>query len=338
MKNFDKDLRKKMQEDTIIPNNIDKLFSNFEMEVEKLEENKKRISNTNKYKKFKFAYILTWILGIIMGSGIVYATIIPQEWKSNLYNLINNYFETDINVYEEKAVGVQDKTLDELINSNKENIEKYSQLLDADIYGIGDSNGGSLIESNYKQYSFQETYDEDETMVLEKYSDIIKIKMGFVNYSCIEKLDTLNTELDENGTIVERKEATLDEKLEFQSREFKYNWNEYYVGEDEFNDELYFKITGMTLMNGNNSSEEAYNKYSRAKKIKITFNNEKEEIVNLLDTKKAQFIDLSYIQYDISKPVQINIEVLEKYDGKNSKDIYIADIQFGMESNIPQSR
>ena len=32
------------------------------------------------------------------------------------------------------------------------------------------------------------------------------------------------------------------------------------------------------------------------------------------------------------------IEVLEKYDGKNSNDIYIADIQFGMKSNIPQSR
>ncbi len=338
MKNFDKDFRKKMQEDTIIPNNINKLFSNFEIGVEKLEENKKRISDTDKYKTLKFASILTWILGIITGSGIVYATIIPQEWKSNLYNLINNYFETNINMYEENTIGVQDKTLDELINSNKTNKEKYSQLLDADIYDIGDSNGGTYIESNYKQYNFQETYDENETMVLEKYSDIIKIKMGFVNYTCIEKLDTLNTELDKNGTVLKRKETTLDETLEFQSSEFKNNWNEYYYGKDEFKDKLYFKITGMTLMNGNNSSEDAYNKYSRAKKIKITFNNEKEEIVNLLNTKKAQFIDLSYIQYDISKPVQINIEVLEKYDGKNSNDIYIADIQFGMESNIPQSR
>ena len=38
------------------------------------------------------------------------------------------------------------------------------------------------------------------------------------------------------------------------------------------------------------------------------------------------------------KPVQINIEVLETYKGEKSDDTYIADIQFGMESNIPQAR
>ena len=334
MKDFDKIFKKQIQEDTKIPDNINQLFSNFEMEVEQMETHK----NNGVMKRFKLAYILTWILGIIAGSTIVYATIIPQEWKTNLTNLINNYFGTNVNSYGQKTIGVQDKTLDEIINSNKSDKEKYSQLLEADTYGIGDANGGTFIESNYKQYSFQEMSDENENMNLEKYSDTIKIKMGSVNYGCVQKLDILNTKLDENGTVIETKKATLDETLEFQSKEFKNNWNEYYYGENEFKDELYFKITGMTFMNGKNTSEEDYNKYSRAKKIKIIFNNETEEIVNLLDTPKAQFIDLSYIQYDISKPVQINIEILETYEGEKSNATYIADIQFGMESNIPQSR
>lgn len=336
MNDFDKKFRKQIQEDVKIPDNINQLFSNFESEVEKMEENK--INKTNINKRFKFAYVLTWILSIIACSGIVYATIIPQEWKANLNSLINNYFGTNNSMYEEKIVGVQDQTLDKIINSDKENKEKYSQLLDADIYGIGDSNGSTMIESNYKQYNFQEIYEENETMILEKYSDKITIKMGIVNYGCVEKLDTLNTKLDENGTVVKRRESSLDETLEFQSKELKNNWNEYYYGENEFKDKLYFKITGMTLMNGNNTSEETYNDYSRAKKIKVTFNNETEEIVNLIDNQKAQFIDLSYIQYDISKPVQINIEILETYQGEKSNDTYLADIQFGMESNIPQSR
>ena len=334
MKDFDKKFREQIQEDTRIPDKINQLFSDFESEVKQMETYK----NNGVMRHFKLTYILTWILGILVGPTIVYATIIPQEWKTNLVNIINNYFGVNINVDEENMVGVQDKTLDEIINTDKTEKEKYSQLLDADIYGIGDSNGGTFIESNYKQYSFREMYSENENMNLENYSDIITIKMGTLNYGCLEKLDTLNTKLDENGMVIERKETTLGEKLKFQSKEFKNNWDDYYHGEKEFTDKLYFKITGMTLINGNNTSEEDYNKYSRAKKIKITFNNKTEKIVNLLDTQKAQFIDLSYVQYNISMPVQINIEILETYEGEKSNDAYIADIQFGMESNIPKSR
>lgn len=53
---------------------------------------------------------------------------------------------------------------------------------------------------------------------------------------------------------------------------------------------------------------------------------------------EAQYIDLQYIQEDISKPVEISVEVLETYAGNVSNDIYIADIQFGISSNIPQGR
>ncbi len=233
--------------------------------------------------------------------------------------------------------GVQDNTITELINSEYKEKEKYSQLLDPDVYGLGDSNGGTLIESNYDQYNFN-TENEAIGVPIEKYTNKIIIKMGMINYTCLENLDNINMVLDENGNVLEDKEETIEDALLYQSNEFNNNWDNYYYGKNEFNEKLYFQITGMTIMNGNNTTEEDYNNYSRAKKIKISFNNETEKIVNLLDTPKVQFIDLSYVQYDISKPVQINIEVLETYKGDKSNDTYIADIQFGIESNIPQTR
>lgn len=333
-KNFDYLFKKQIQEDNLIPEKINQLFTNFEMEVEKMEnKNNKTIENIK--TRLTITYVIAWIIGIIGGCGIVYATIIPTEWKENLSNLINNYFGTEMSS-EELNSGVQDKTVEEIIESDNKNAEKYSQLLDADVYDIGDSNGGTLIESNYKQYNFNAEYDEDETEIdLEKYSDTINIKMAMVNYGCLEKLDNENTVLDQEGNVIERKESSLEETVEYQYDELTQNWDEYYYGEEDFNEKLYYKITGMTLMNGNNKTDEDYYNFARAKKIKITFNNEQEEIVNLKDSPKAQFIDLSYVQNDISKPVQIEIEVLETYKGKVSNDAYIADIQFGMESNIP---
>lgn len=327
---FDKLLKKQMQDDNRIPKKINQLFSDFESEV-KMKKNNTSIKN-----HFKFAHIVAWIAGIIGGCGIVYATIIPTDWKINIANFINNQFGTTISSDEYNG-GVQNKTIEEITSSDKENKEKYSQLLNADTYGIGDDNGGVLIESNYKQYDFNAKYDEDN-ITLKKYSDIIKIKMAMVNYTCLEELDTKNTILDSNGNVIKRTEPTLEQILKYQYDEFTKNWNKYYHNEKKNNEKLYYKITGMTLINGNNATDENYSNYSRAKKIKITFDGKNEEIVNLLDSSRAQFIDLSYVKYDISKPIQINIEVLETYKGNKSNDVYIADIQFGIDSNIPMSR
>ena len=147
------------------------------------------------------------------------------------------------------------------------------------------------------------------------------------------------TILDENNKVIGRKETTMEDLLKYQDNGLKNNWDLHYHGGDgrTYND-VFFKITGMTLMNGNNATDEDYNNFARAKKIKVTFNNEKEEIINLQDSKEAQFIDLEYMQEDISKPINIKVEVLETYEGLTSQDTYIADIQFGITSNIPQGR
>lgn len=300
-----------------------------------MEENEKNARKVE--KRMKRLSIATSIIGIFGVCGIAYATIVPQEWKTNITNFISNYFGTS---YEETDYdgGVQDKTANSIISSNVENPEKYSQLLNADVYGIGDSNSGTLIESNYDQYNFNKEYDEEDERKLEKYTDSIQIKMGIINYGVLEKFDVENTVVDDEGHVISRPEATIEQDLEYQSEEFKNNWDNYYYNEEPFEEQLYFKITGLTIMNGNNFSEEDYYNYSRAKKIKVIFNNEKEEIINLIDSDEAQFIDLDYIQNDISKPVNIKIEILETFDGDNSDDIYLADVQFGMTSNIPAGR
>ena len=250
-----------------------------------------------------------------------------SNWLDRKVMFINNYD--------------QEETLDNIITSNKENIDDYSQLTNPDIYGIGDSNEGALIETNYKQYDWNLEYDEEGNVIektLKEYKNIIKIKLGKVNYSCLEKLNHKNTIIDEDGMVIERKESSIEETLEYQYNEFNTNWSNYYYREEEFKGELYFKITGMLLMNGNNLTEEDYCNNARAKKIKITFDGKEEKIIDLADKSDAQFIDLQYIHYDISKPVDISIEVLETYEGNISNNTYISDIQFGISSNIPSGR
>ena len=91
-------------------------------------------------------------------------------------------------------------------------------------------------------------------------------------------------------------------------------------------------------MNGNNESEDSYIAYDRAKKIKVTANNEKEYIFELKDTNEIQIFDIDYRQNDIKTPVNFKIEVLETYEGEKDADVYISDIQFDITSNILQGR
>jgi len=214
-------------------------------------------------------------LGIITCSGIVYATVVPVEIKNTINNKISAFFGIETNYNEEidYDIGIQEETLDDIIASDKENLEDYSELTNPEIYGIGDSNSGTLLESNYKQYDWNSEYDEDGNIVektIKEYEEAINIKIGKVNSGCIEKLNNENMIIDEFGNVLETKETTIEETLEYQYNEFKTNWNEYYYGEEEFKEQLYFKITGMLIMNGNNSSEEDYYNHARAKKIKVS--------------------------------------------------------------------
>lgn len=328
-------------------------YTNFINKLDTNDEFKKNLIEKIKEEEFKKGMIKMKIknkitaiiasLGIITCSGIAYATLVPEEVKQTINNKISTFFGIETNQDEESEydVGIQEETLEQVLESNKENLEDYSELTDPTMYGLGDSNGGSLIETNYEQYDWNVKYDEEGNILekdLKNYDKTINIKLGQINHGCLEKIDRVNTILDENGTVIERKELTIEEMLKYQYDEFNTNWDNYYHGQEEADEELYFEITGMLIMNGNNKTEEDYYNNARAKKIKITFDGKEEKIINVVDTKEAQYIDLQYVHYDISKPVDISIEVLEKFDGKENNALYIADIQFGISSNVPMGR
>lgn len=99
----------------------------------------------------------------------------------------------------------------------------------------------------------------------------------------------------------------------------------------------YFAATGLTILNGDSRTEDAYFFGSRAKDIRITVNGEYFREVTLADSPAPQLISLAYTQHTIAKPLDISIEVLSAYPGKRP-DIYISEIGVGIDSNLPQGR
>ena len=77
----------------------------------------------------------------------------------------------------------------------------------------------------------------------------------------------------------------------------------------------------------------------KPKQIKITINNSKTQTYTLNNIDKYQLVDLDYTQNNITKPINIKIEILSSYDNifnSNDTSLYIEDIQFGIDSNLPQ--
>ena len=101
MKNFDKEFRKKIQEDTTIPENINQLFSNFESEVN-MKENNKKSNVITFFRNVSVAACAVVVLGI---GGCTYAHINGVE--NILSPLLNNL---GINSkYEENATKFNDE-------------------------------------------------------------------------------------------------------------------------------------------------------------------------------------------------------------------------------------
>lgn len=96
--------------------------------------------------------------------------------------------------------------------------------------------------------------------------------------------------------------------------------------------EIYESLNGISIKNGNCKSEDSYKNNSRAKKLQVTINNKEKHIIELEDTMEVQFFDLNYKQYDIGTPITVKIELLEKYEGLVSDDVYIHEIGVGINS------
>lgn len=198
------------------------------------------------------------------------------------------------------------------LNNNK--IKSFDERY-YNIFGIGDSTKIIDWTSNYARYCYP---DNEKNDLSSKYNDKISYDIAVFNETYYDGYYDLET-------CVKNQYDKLVVKKDYQHYE-------------NVPKSFYYEIPNMFIMNGNNESEEDYKNNSRAKKIKVTINKEKEYTFELKDTNKVQVFDIGYKQSNIEKPVNIEVEVLDKYKGEKTEDIYISDIQFGIESNIPQGR
>ena len=235
--------------------------------------------------------------------------------------------------YEWEEYPNDDKWMDEIIRENNEEdstklklIRKslYSlnknkiKLFDEryyDIFGIWDSTKIIDWTSNYARYCYP---DNEKNDLDSKYTKKITYDIAIFNEGYYDGYYDLET-------CVKNQYDKLVVKKDYQHYE-------------NIPKSFYYEIPNMFIMNGNNESEEDYKNNSRAKKIKVTINKEKEYTFELKDTNKVQVFNIGYKQNNIEKPVKIEVEVLDTYKGEKTEDIHISDIQFGIESNIPQGR
>lgn len=197
--------------------------------------------------------------------------------------------------------------------------EDYQEMLEkycTGYAGIGDSAAWIEIESNYSQY---EMAGDDSG--IQAYQGPIEVRIAKLSDSAASK----------DGY---KEDASLEEKVTFNAK-----YGSGYDGVLYANrDDNYYQITGLAIMNGNNTSSEAWNSNARAKKIKVTVNGEQSFEFDLKDQPGVQVFDLDYRQDSIDKPVEVTIEVLKVYKGNTSDDVYISDIRFGFDSSVSGGR
>ena len=227
-----------------------------------------------------------------------------EEYPSNFNKQFSKVFEdNEINAINKKAI----KTLYSIVKNNLYNdLDVYSMGM---IVTAGDDWNITIQETNYNQYD----YNSEDTSI-RKYTNAIKFKVA--------KISPTYLAISENNDL---KDITRQTKKQYELLQAQ-NYHK--------DTEYYFSLDKMVIMNGNNLSKETYKNNSRAKKIKITVNNDKEYILDLKDTNKAQVFDLNYKQQTIAKPIDIKVEILETYSGEKTNDIFISDIHFNVTTNI----
>lgn len=264
------------------------------------------------------------ILALVVALGVVYYLGFVKNDNANgelteKNNIAVNEQETNNTEKEEGVKGTfidysKDTTVVEDWNLRKikgENSLEYSLLRE---YGYthefyekycsiymdrGDSRAWEEIENNYGDTS---------PLKIGKYTKKIECNMVVLN----EEIMNLE-EYDETKSLKDKANIMWDA-----------------IKNDDFYKDCKYKLNGISIMNGNNNSEEDYNNNARAKKIKVTVNNDKSYTFELKDTNKPQLFDIDIEQEDISKVMNVTIEVLETYKGLVSNDVYINEVGFGI--------
>ena len=193
----------------------------------------------------------------------------------------------------------------EFENNPDEYLNKY--YTDATL--LGGTTRVIVQESNYNQFN---SYKETDDLI--PYSSPININICTFNELY---MSDNNTYLSDH---IKYQNDHLNEMLTYYSR---LNSN---VKKDQ---KCIYKLTGMLIVTEENNKPE---------KIRVTINNQSfQEFVLNPETNYNTF-DLDYTQENISKPISIKIEVLSTFNNTDINNVIIKDIEFGIDSNIPQGR
>lgn len=231
----------------------------------------------------------------------------PEDMEKGIIKVIGN---DDTPVSDELGVRTQ-KIIYSLYHNQYDEEELMTILNNIWYFKIGDAGGIYEVDSNYEQYRFPVATEK-----VNRYNNIIKIKTAIFGENYYDYEDYL---------------SNISEKVKKQYEKIRAeNYNQ--------NKEYYFEIDKMVIMNGNNANEADFRNNARAKKIKVNVNNDKDYIIELKDTNRAQVFNIDYKQNGIEKPIDVSVEVLEAYSGDKIQDIYISDIQFGVNTNVSLGR
>ena len=224
----------------------------------------------------------------------------------------NNYKEKTAKAFSEFC---KVNNLDEYDTANKyySAFGKYS--------GLGDGTAWLIKESNYP--TFGENYTSEDPTV---YHGPILIRAAVID-------ECAANQMEEKDDIAKMSRNQVEV------------WNDVHESlrsSETFSDiptarDLQYHLTGLLIMNGNNKSEDDFANYSRAKNIKVTVGDKSEEY-ELRDTMDVQLINFDYVQQGAVKPLNVKIEVLDSYEGNEFKDIYISDIELGVDFNGSHGR
>lgn len=223
----------------------------------------------------------------------------------------NIVLEVDETLLEDTSIAEEDSLYDVTIpDAYAEDESKFYDKYYTEGNLFGDATGYYIQESNYPQLNTFKTTKEKRT-----YDSTINIDVGLLNSIYMSEESTT---LAEHVTYQNNK---LPEILEHYSK----------ISQNKILDQkCYYKINGMMIVT---------NDERKPKKIKITINDSKPQTVTLNNTDKYQLIDLNYTQDNIAKPVSIKIDIISSYNNTVNPDdphLYIEDVTFGIESNLPQ--
>ena len=232
-----------------------------------------------------------------------------EDYPDNMIKIVSKWLFDDETVMQDEEEQTEDSVwLDLKLKMLYSLSKNYPSEKNVFLDDIGDGTKVVETNSNYAKYNADaETISEEDKNA--KYSVPIEFNLAVFN--------------EETWAS----DGTLEQKAKNQYTTLKGTENGYT-----------FTVGKLYIMNGKNNSKEEYLKNSRAKKLKVTINNEKEYEISVADTNQVQVFDINYTQSSIETPVNIKVEVVETYQGDSPEGIYISDMQFTIDSNIPQGR